>query len=545
MTRMLSLSCSVARLHSGFGSTARASLAPIARVLSTAPLQEHQQPGIGPADYRHKSNLISLPPHLKTALTSLLSPTPTPTSDSTSSPANPPPITGPRIRSASLRIFDSLRSTTGTVNSSRAAAPPKIPSLANPDRHLSPHHIAYDHDTSLAYLAARFPACFTGIKRVLGEAVSKMGDTSPMSVLDVGTGPGTAVWALRAVEDEMAGDADKVVRAKVTAVDVNQNMLSVAKQLASAGNMQGNVEWVEYMPASLSASYDMSIAAYSMWRLTDNMLVLVDRGTPHGYQRMLEARDWFISQSNAAKQGDPKATILAPCPHMAKCPLAGNGRDWCHFSQRMERPTETVRILSRQLSRSTHKHAKSNLEDVKFSYLIIQKQSAVVAPESPLASSTWPRVLSVPLKRGGHVLVDVCTPRGTADRMIVTKSLGKDTYKAARKLGWGDQWPFAAKVYVPGRGMGRVDHGRGRGVLFAAGPATGSRLTLVEQPRAAAVATALAHPRAETAALEPPAEPRATRGGRAARGSKKPVSPFATLLAQQQQQQSGHNPKDD
>ncbi len=50
----------------------------------------------------------------------------------------------------------------------------------------------------------------------------------------------------------------------------------------------------------------------------------------------------------------------------------------------------------------------------------------------------WSKLLRPPLKRGGHVIVDICTHEGKLRRHIVAKAEGKTLYKSARKSFWGD-----------------------------------------------------------------------------------------------------------
>lgn len=50
------------------------------------------------------------------------------------------------------------------------------------------------------------------------------------------------------------------------------------------------------------------------------------------------------------------------------------------------------------------------------------------------------RILDTPLKRDKHVLVDVCTKTGSAERIVVTKGKMKEEsekYRAIRKGEWG------------------------------------------------------------------------------------------------------------
>jgi ribosomal protein RSM22 (predicted rRNA methylase) len=64
------------------------------------------------------------------------------------------------------------------------------------------------------------------------------------------------------------------------------------------------------------------------------------------------------------------------------------------------------------------------------------------------SSYTWGRMVRPPMKRKGHVILDLCTADGELSRHIVAKSHARETavgrggYKHARKSRWGDLWPF-------------------------------------------------------------------------------------------------------
>jgi ribosomal protein RSM22 (predicted rRNA methylase) len=65
---------------------------------------------------------------------------------------------------------------------------------------------------------------------------------------------------------------------------------------------------------------------------------------------------------------------------------------------------------------------------------------------NPLA---LPRSILPPLKRRGHVTLDVCTPSGKLERWTVPKSFSKVAYRDARKSKWGDLWALGAKTRTP------------------------------------------------------------------------------------------------
>ncbi|CAK7229857.1 37S ribosomal protein S22 [Sporothrix curviconia] len=177
--------------------------------------------------------------------------------------------------------------------------------------------------------------------------------------------------------------------------------------------------------------------------------------------------------------------IVAPCTNHNKCPmyltpgLTQGRKDFCHFSQRFSRPP----FLQRILGRTHHNH-----EDVDFSYVAVQRGSPVSDSERVLRETAaapvqgqdaadaafagfgqqgqqgqqqageeggavphplaLPRTILPPLKRHGHVILDVCTPAGQLERWTVPKSRGKQAYHDARKAQWGDLWALGAKTRV-------------------------------------------------------------------------------------------------
>ena len=75
---------------------------------------------------------------------------------------------------------------------------------------------------------------------------------------------------------------------------------------------------------------------------------------------------------------------------------------------------------------------------------------------------TLPHLVMPPLKRPGHIMLDVCTPSGTLERWAVPRSYSKAAYRDARKSAWGDGWALGAKTREYrkiriGKGLGTVD----------------------------------------------------------------------------------------
>jgi ribosomal protein RSM22 (predicted rRNA methylase) len=81
--------------------------------------------------------------------------------------------------------------------------------------------------------------------------------------------------------------------------------------------------------------------------------------------------------------------------------------------------------------------------------------TTVSPPHSPYSISqlrahalTLPRIVFPPMKRDGHVVLDVCTSFGNIERWTVPRSYGKVAYRDARKARWGDLWTLGAKTKV-------------------------------------------------------------------------------------------------
>ena len=56
------------------------------------------------------------------------------------------------------------------------------------------HILEYGHRESMAYIAAMAPTTYSAIRNVLEEVHKRLPDLEPKSLLDFGTGPGTAIW---------------------------------------------------------------------------------------------------------------------------------------------------------------------------------------------------------------------------------------------------------------------------------------------------------------------------------------------------------------
>jgi ribosomal protein RSM22 (predicted rRNA methylase) len=277
-----------------------------------------------------------------------------------------------------------------------------------------------------AYAAYRMPATYAAVRAALA-ALERVGALSrapvqPTSLLDIGGGTGAATWA--------AVDAFPMIET-VTILDQVTAALDFGADLALGSPspvLRGAVRQTRTLPGSdplpaadlVTISYVLGeLPAANRLALIDaadaaaGALVVIEPGTPAGYDRVIAARSRMIALGR---------TIVAPCPHQQPCPMPP-GRDWCHFGTRVNRSS-----LHRRL-----KDAELSYEDEKFSYVV------GVAPDSwsPWASPDAGRVLRRPTQRKGLVQLRLCAGSGELADRIVSKRQGAD-YRAARDLSWGD-----------------------------------------------------------------------------------------------------------
>jgi ribosomal protein RSM22 (predicted rRNA methylase) len=281
--------------------------------------------------------------------------------------------------------------------------------------------VADDLDVA-AYLLARLPATYAATAAVLAQVAARIPAFDPASVLDVGAGPGTASWAAVQAWPAIAG---------VRLVDNSPVFLDTAIRLAAqsahpalskAVTIRNDVAVRADLPKAdmVIASYALAeipgprIAALaaSLWDACGAVLVLIEPGTPAGFQRILTCRDALLAQG---------AAIAAPCPHRQACPVAAP--DWCHFAQRLPRSRD-------------HMLAKSAIvpfEDEKFSYLAVAREHVAIAP-------CRGRILAPPRRNKAALTMKVC--EAGAVRTVAIASRDREAFARHRRLDWGDALEF-------------------------------------------------------------------------------------------------------
>jgi len=312
-----------------------------------------------------------------------------------------------------------------------------------PSRGTFPSDLAATDMGRAAYLATRVPATYAAIYAVLCELKQRIPAFEVRSLLDLGAGPGTAMWAAAELFHELQ---------QVTLVERNGGFIRSGQKLSATVAVPAiqNARWVEgdLIHETQFPPHDLVVISYTLgelapedrrpilqraWQAAAKAIAVIEPGTPRGFQGVLQARSELLQQG---------AHLVAPCPHEGECPMVSQigtpaedprhlkaglatrqdtsvKENWCHFSQRLERTS-----LHRKL-----KSAELGYEDEKFSYIAAAQQNVARAAA---------RVIRHPVQLKGHIKLELCALHGLTQETI-TRKQGEE-FKRARKTKWGDAW---------------------------------------------------------------------------------------------------------
>lgn len=268
---------------------------------------------------------------------------------------------------------------------------------------------------ALAYSVTRMPATFGAVSSALEYALAHT-VRLPRTLLDVGAGTGAAAWA-----------ADALLELdEVTCLEREDAMRSLGQEFMQSGSESLQAaKWVagDLVSGPLPGKADLVVASYvlnevreedrpaaveKLWNAAEEMLLLVEPGTPAGFVQLRAARDSLLQQG---------AQIAAPCPQEGACPIAGE--DWCHFACRISRSR-----LHKQL-----KGGDAPYEDEKFAFLALVRTDA---------GRCDARILRHPFVESGKITLELCTAEGL--KTVSVRKRDGAAFKRARKAGWGDEF---------------------------------------------------------------------------------------------------------
>jgi len=321
----------------------------------------------------------------------------------------------PSLRQAVERELKAWGSDGGTTRLRAAAA--RLSQSYREDA--APTHAALsDDDQRAAYLAVRLPATYAAVVAALGW-VRESCAAEIRNTLDLGSGPGTALWAATAVFPGIGS---------ATAFERDARLIEIGRRLAASAEHSALCQ-ATWLQGDLTANipegaWDLVVCSYALnelresqraefirkaWARTRNLLVIIEPGTKLGFANVLAVRTRLLAEG---------AILAAPCPSSLACPMA-RVDDWCHFAARVERTAEHRRL----------KDATLGHEDEKFSYVAFARAEAL-RPQARIVRH--PKILS------GYTQLTLCR-EGEIANTSITRSK-KEDWRRLKRLGWGDGW---------------------------------------------------------------------------------------------------------
>ena len=174
----------------------------------------------------------------------------------------------------------------------------------------------------LAYVGARMPATYRAKLAALTELRSRCPHLHVESLLDVGGGPGTSLWAAAAVFDGLS---------RATLFEPDSGMVALARRLLKGSALEARVDTTWRTDAvgrvPVAERHDLVVAAYllteleadqraavieSAWLACGSAVVFIEPGSVDGFRNVIDARQRLL---------DLGARVVAPCPHERPCPL--------------------------------------------------------------------------------------------------------------------------------------------------------------------------------------------------------------------------------
>ncbi len=275
----------------------------------------------------------------------------------------------------------------------------------------------------IAYLALRFPATFAQIVSALSQINERIPAWKPKSVLELGCGPGTGLFAAKTVWPSIK---------TATGLDTEQLFLSLAEEIHYDSKMNLDVTWVKstvlkWIAAEDKVSYDLIIVANVLNELTDEeherliqkisqrssgVVVLLEPGTAYGFSII----------QKAARAVAPMHHLITPYINNS---FVASDEYWIHFSQRFQRPEFQRRI--RQSMRDSSLMA-SDWEDAKYSYVAWGN----IPEEKPI----WGVCIGKVEKLKGFLTIPVLTAEGIVNARVLKRN--KAEYNYVKAIRWGE-----------------------------------------------------------------------------------------------------------
>lgn len=274
----------------------------------------------------------------------------------------------------------------------------------------------------LAYLALRAPATYAQIASALLQIQTRVPNWKPKTVLDLGCGPGTGVWAAKTIWPELSD---------FTGIDQEQYFLSLAQEILHSSHLDIACQWKkmslnDWIETNESSSYDLIIVAnvlnelsqvmierllYQLAQRSSGIVIILEPGTSIGYQ---------IIQTTAETLAKSQQLVAPYIDSFQK-----SDEYWIHFPQKFIRP-EYQRMIRQSMRESSL--MASDWEETKFSYVAFGN----VQREIPL----WAQCVGPSTKYHGYLTIPLLTKEGVIHQKVMKRY--KAAYTTAKNTKWGE-----------------------------------------------------------------------------------------------------------
>ena len=307
-------------------------------------------------------------------------------------------------------------------------------------------------DLLTAYLHYYLPVNLAKVLAVLRELPAfrrSEEDRSPIHVLDVGAGPGTASLAVQ----EWLEEADQPPpRLAITAVDRSRKALALASTLwkavateralpgAGLRTCQVDVERlaeVHRFTAREGRQFDLivianvlnecftgdrdpvgrrfKLVAHLLGALNDDgSLLIIEPALREPTRALHQLRDRLVEHG--------LATVYSPCLHDAWCPALNHPDDWCHEERPWQAPPRIAEL----------DRAVGWIKDaLKFSYVVLRKDGTTIVPRA----ADLVRIVSEPRRFKGELRMFGCGAQGRRDigRQDKVRSAGNAAWDTCQR----------------------------------------------------------------------------------------------------------------
>lgn len=310
----------------------------------------------------------------------------------------------------------------------------KLNELFTRDRAYLPKNYLNQKELRSGYILYFLPVNALKIAALLGQMRLYLPNPPPFTILDIGSGSGTAVLGVFLwLERHLAG-LSAPLQLRWILVDQNRQALRDACQIYHQAfeELRRRFPHVEINSRVETIVTDLEQPFTNRLRLEANLILAVNvigelahrkrlsiierlvRGSLKAGGRLLVVEPALQRTTRELMQlhdlllARRTTSVVAPCLHQAACPmLAANKRDWCHTTIEWERPPWIERFDRLVGIRKDY---------LKCSYLALGRPGE--APTYP--NSSW-RVVSGQLSSRGKSELLLCGPGGLPNLLRVTR----------------------------------------------------------------------------------------------------------------------------